>query len=231
MIGGARMRPKVGLITIGQSPRPDILDDIRVILGQGPEVIMVGALDSFSKEEVLSLISSSSPSKQGYFVTRLRDGTLVTVPKECIIERIGSALQKLENQDVRLAAILCMGDYPAYPYGGIFLKPSEIIMQLITSFQDNEKGVIVIPLEEERQLANERWSLRNVGSRIMVLPIGSDWNAVHSLSEEIQAVMPTFVLLECMGYDEHLKTHLKEKVNCPVILPKTLLAYILKGFI
>ena len=47
------MRSKtIGMITIGQSPRVDVVPEIREILGDGIEVLEAGALDGLSLEEV-----------------------------------------------------------------------------------------------------------------------------------------------------------------------------------
>jgi len=222
------MKPRIGLITIGQSPRPDIVNEMRTLLGNGTEILEAGALDGLSKEEVLDFIASAGTAKQGYLVTRLQDGTSITIPKEYVADRIGFALQKLENQHVGFAAILCVGDFPEYTFGGILLRPGKLLIQLVMSIQRGGKGVIVIPLEEERHEAKQRWNLPNVDSIIKVIPTGADSDTVDRLLEEIKGEAPTFVVLECMGWGENLKNLLKEKVNCPVILPKTLLACTLK---
>jgi protein AroM len=222
------MKRKIGLITIGQSPRPDIINEMRKILGLELEIVESGALDGLSKEKVLALNSSSGPSGQGYLVTRLRDGTIVTVPKVCVIEGIGSALQEFHNQNIGVAAVLCVGDFPEYSFDGVFIRPGELLIQLVKALQIKGKGILVIPLEKERQSAAQRWDLPGLDCKIKVLPIGADWDFVCRLSEEVKAEDPRFVVLECLGYTERMKACIRDKVNCPVILPKSLLAYVLK---
>ena len=43
---------KIGMITIGQSPRVDIVPEIKEILGEEIEVLEAGALDGLSLEQV-----------------------------------------------------------------------------------------------------------------------------------------------------------------------------------
>ena len=225
------MKRKIGLITIGQSPRPDIVNEMKEIAGLKLEIIESGALDGLSKEQVRALNSSSDPSRQGYLVTRLRDGTTVTVPKVCVVERIGSALQEFHNQDIGLAAVLCVGEFPEYSFDGVFIRPGELVIQLVKALQIKGKGIIVIPLEEERQSAARRWDLPGLDCKIKVLPSGADWELVCRLSEEVKAEDPGFVVLECMGYTERMKACIRNKVDCPVILPKSLLDHVLKEII
>ena len=42
---------KIGAITVGQSPRVDLIPEIQPILGDSVEIIQAGTLDGLSKEE------------------------------------------------------------------------------------------------------------------------------------------------------------------------------------
>ena len=52
---------KVGAVTIGQSPRDDILRDVEDILGKEMELVQAGALDDMTLEEVQALRPDGSP--------------------------------------------------------------------------------------------------------------------------------------------------------------------------
>ena len=57
---------KVGLITVGQSPRSDVVPDMAAILGGDVEILEAGALDGLSREQIAPLAPegmtrSSSP--------------------------------------------------------------------------------------------------------------------------------------------------------------------------
>ena len=47
---------KIGAVTIGQSPRSDVIADIRPILGSEVDVVEAGALDGLTKEEIAKLV-------------------------------------------------------------------------------------------------------------------------------------------------------------------------------
>lgn len=49
------MNQRVGMITVGQSPRDDIVPNMSQALGANIEVIEKGALDGLSTEEIQSL--------------------------------------------------------------------------------------------------------------------------------------------------------------------------------
>ena len=48
-------RPVVGLVTIGQSPRPDIVPDMAEITGPGVEIREAGALDGLGRAAIDAL--------------------------------------------------------------------------------------------------------------------------------------------------------------------------------
>ena len=47
---------KIGAITVGQSPRVDLIPEIQPILGDSVEIIQSGALDGLSKEEISKFV-------------------------------------------------------------------------------------------------------------------------------------------------------------------------------
>ncbi len=46
------MATRVGMITIGQSPRVDVVPEVAALVGRPMEVVEAGALDGLSLEEV-----------------------------------------------------------------------------------------------------------------------------------------------------------------------------------
>ena len=72
---------KIGVITIGQSPKTDILPDMMMILGKDYEIAEAGALDDYTLEEIQKL---ECDADEKLLVTRMRDGTEVKIPDEFV---------------------------------------------------------------------------------------------------------------------------------------------------
>ena len=65
---------KVGAVTIGQSPREDVVQDLLPLMGEQVELIQAGALDELTREEVQAF----APGPEDYaLISRLRDGSSV----------------------------------------------------------------------------------------------------------------------------------------------------------
>ena len=96
----------IGLVTIGQSPRTDVVPKMAVVMGPGVVVREAGALDGLSRADIEALAPSAG---QEILVTRLADGSPVLLGKEKIVglveERIAALLANLLV--ARVIAELC----------------------------------------------------------------------------------------------------------------------------
>jgi protein AroM len=61
----------IGLLTIGQSPRDDVLPGLLEILGEGYEIIEAGALDDLTLEDINKV---EFKHDDYILVSRMRDG-------------------------------------------------------------------------------------------------------------------------------------------------------------
>lgn len=80
---------KNGAITVGQSPRVDLIPEIQPILGDSVEIIQAGALDGLSKEEIAKFVPRPG---ENVLVSRLTDGTSATFGESYILPRLRFAL-------------------------------------------------------------------------------------------------------------------------------------------
>lgn len=72
------MTPEIAFVTIGQSGRPGIGNDVLAMLPAGVRVTVTGALDDLTTED----IAAARPEDGGdTLFTRLRDGTPVAVSR------------------------------------------------------------------------------------------------------------------------------------------------------
>ncbi len=89
------MKRKLGTITIGQSPRDDVIPEMLPYLGENVEVIQAGALDGLTYEEILEF----EPKEGDYvLVSKLRDGRSVKFAEKHILPRLQNCIDKLEAE-------------------------------------------------------------------------------------------------------------------------------------
>ena len=96
---------KVAFITIGQSPREDVMSEIKPYL-TGIDYFEIGLLDGLSDEEIASLRAEEGELE---YVTRLRDGREVKASKRKLERILERKLEKISHAD--LAVMLCTGEF------------------------------------------------------------------------------------------------------------------------
>ncbi|WP_347354356.1 AroM family protein [Acetoanaerobium noterae] len=103
------MKRKLGAITIGQSPRDDVIPEMIELLGDDIEVLQAGALDGLTLEE----IEKFTPEKGDYvLVSKLRDGSSVKFAERHILPRLQECIDKLENEGADIILFICTGVFP-----------------------------------------------------------------------------------------------------------------------
>jgi len=114
---------RIGFITIGHSPRVDVVPEMTPILGD-VEIIECGALDDLTLEEIQKL----APREGDYvLVTRLRDGTQVKLSREKIVKHLQTCIEKLEKE-VDVIGILCTGEFPELKSKKLLIEPSLLLL-------------------------------------------------------------------------------------------------------
>ncbi|MCW0235679.1 MAG: AroM family protein, partial [Ferrovibrio sp.] len=100
------LRRRVASLTVGQTPRADVLPDILAHMPVPVEVEEFGALDGLSDGEIAAL----APQADEYcLITRLRDGREVLVSKPRVAERLEAICRSLDSQRFDLVVILSTG--------------------------------------------------------------------------------------------------------------------------
>src|SRR5258705_7069819 len=84
---------KVGLITVGQAPRSDVVPDMAAILGGDVEIVEAGALHGLTREQIAPLAPEGDDE---ILFTRLADGSSFFLGKSKVIPRIQAKNAALE---------------------------------------------------------------------------------------------------------------------------------------
>ncbi|MFB9949253.1 AroM family protein [Rhizobium puerariae] len=103
---GAEPHHRVMFLSVGQTPRADLIGDMLTNLDVPIEALEIGALDGLSKAEIDDL--KVRPGEQS-IVTRLSDNTDVVVSKPRIAERMAKIAAAFHPNEFDLVVILSTG--------------------------------------------------------------------------------------------------------------------------
>lgn len=215
------MSVKIGFLTIGQSPRDDVVPEIVSFLDPGIEVVESGALDGLSPAEIGKLC----PEKGDFpLITRLRDKSSAVIGKRKIIPLLQKKIFELEKQGVTLSALLCTEDFSEIKWRKPFLLPSRILFSFMTSVLRQGKLGVLVPLEEQKTEVGKKWE--KTGLKLIVEAF-NPYLGTRELEDVVNYIKKEkvdFIVLDCIGYNLEIKDKLRQATAKPVLLARSVLA-------
>lgn len=222
-----RVTKTIGLLTIGQSPRPDGLGhDVRTVLGSGFHVIERGALDGMSDEEIARMEPRDASDYR--LITLLRTGRSVEIAKSAILQRLQEQIWDLErNADVDGTLLMCTGAFPPFEHDKPLLCPQEALYGAVTGLAGDRRLGALIPLESQREQSLRKWRERGV-AEVQVFPASpygeNPIPAIEAASRAAREAGVAVLFLDCFGYDLAMKSAARQSFRGPVVLARTLAA-------
>jgi len=219
---------KIGIITIGQSPRDDIVPEIRAILGREHAIVEAGAIDGYTIKDVKD--QEVLPCDD-ILVSRMRDGTEVKVTKRFVVPLIQNRISEMEDEGIEVILVLCTGKFPEFRSNTLIVTPSKFIRGVVEgSIRKGRLGVIY-PAQEQTAKAQDEWGKENLNVYADVAsPYGSD-EEIERLADRLSGEDLDLILLNCMGFSGRMKRLIFERTKKPVIQANALVARVLKELI
>lgn len=212
------MPKKLGLVTIGQSPRRDLVEDFYKILPHDIEVVEVGALDDFKTKEEAEHFISPRPGETLY-ISRLRDGCEIRISKEKLIPLVQSKISYLELVGVDIIAILCSGEFPEFACKIPVIYPDRILKSVVSSFSYKGGSAVIIPSREQVEYAYDKWSTYLKDIEVYpISPYASSMVSFIELGKVINEKNLRLVIMDCMGYKTSHKNALKSKAPNAIVV-------------
>lgn len=202
----------VGAVTIGQTPRDDIVPELGAALGPGYDIEQVGVLDGLSTAEIEA---QSGKRGRGRIVTRLRDGEEVRVGQRFVNQRFERCVGDLDGR-VAMILVLCTGDLPWIKTQAPILYPGRILQSLTQSLGVERLGVLT-PGAEQIRAQRRRWG--SLARRVFVAqasPYGPP-EAFETAAERLGRKRVGVVVMDCIGYTQRMQQTVRASLDVPVL--------------
>src|SRR5262245_15085131 len=217
------LRPVVGLVTIGQSPRSDVVPDMIAVIGPGVGVREAGALDGLGRAEIAALAPTGDDE---ILVTRLADGAPVFVGKPKIVGLVERRIAALEREGATLTALLCTGAFPRLSSTRPLILPHPVLLGTLRGVSCPGRLGVLTPSVPHVPQTEARW--RRDGFDPVVAPLspyeGEDPAAVRRAAEAMRAGGAGVIVMDCMGFRRKTRDELRELTGVPVLLANLLVA-------
>lgn len=195
-------------VTIGQSPRPDLLEQLLARLPSDVQVIEVGALDLVAAEGLDLLRHGPDRPIEGYpLTTRLRDGTLVTLDEEELAPLVQAAIDRGEEAGAVLTLLLCAGGFLGATAHGRLVRPFDAAVEQLRSMGARRLAVVV-PFEGQARTAHTKF----LGMGFAPITIGGDPATLDPSS-----IVADAIVLDYVGHPSASVDVLRRRVRIPLL--------------
>ena len=211
------------MLTIGQTPRTDILPAFKEIMGPGYDFKEAGALDGLTYKQIDAL---GFEAEDYILATRLNDGHEVKVTKRALLPHIQRKINELEDAGVRITVIMCTGKFPPFKSKGLVVTPSEILRGTLEACLKKGKLGIVYPAKEQINYMEHEFGRTGI-------ELYGDFYSPYSkegldlLCSRLVKEKLDLVFLNCFGYGRDLKTAVEKATNVPAIQSNAVIAKVL----
>jgi len=214
---------KLGVITIGQSPRNDVVGEIREILGH-VKIVERGCLDELTNEQIESL---KPAEREPFLVTVLRDGSSVQVSKEKTVQLLKKGIKELEKEGVTSIVLLCTGDFLDLESKKRLIQLGKLIGGLVEGMlAPEEKLGVIVPCSGQIGQTKKKWS--HLDPVVEAASPYEDSGKILEVAERLRVENVDLTVLDCIGYTRQMKQTVREITEKPVILARSLLARVLR---
>jgi len=201
---------KLGVIVIGQSPRPDLVDPLRAMLPKD-EILEIGALDD------TDLGGVSDPTRMRYpLMTLLRDGSRVVVDESELTPLLQRALERLEGQGAAVSLLACAGPFAEVRGLTPLVRPFVVASSTLHSLGIQHIGV-VCPSQAQKDPCFRKWTEAGFHSTVWAPDEGeshqpSAYRVAGRMSREIECVV-----LDYVGYSSGYRQAIWSATGLPTL--------------
>lgn len=214
---------RIGLLTIGQSPRTDVTEDLNRVLVGGLEIVERGALDGLTAKAIEERFRPGPDDT--VYVTRLRDGTEVEVAKEKVVPLMQEKIEELESEGVDAIVILCSGEFPEFRSSVPVVYPDKLLKGFASAVSARGPVAVLIPLAKQAGYAKAKWS-RYYRQLIVesVSPYSAGEAEFRGVARRLAAERVSMTVMDCVGYTFRHKRIVAGITGKPVVATRGVVA-------
>jgi protein AroM len=215
------MRPRLGIVTIGQTPRPDLA---AVFGAVAPDAVIDvrGALDAFSPADARLL---EHPDASYPLLVRLRDDTTAEVPMSVIHPLAEAVAGRLVHDGAYAVVIACAGEFPAIPLPVPTVLPGRILPAMVRALTTERRIGVVAPIEAQLSAAEEKWK-QDGFEPVLTWASPTNHHDIERATAAMRDARVSLVVLDCMGHDDDYTRNFEERVGCRVISAQSAAAHV-----
>ena len=214
--------PALALVTIGQAPRHDLAAAVIDGLPAGIEISQRGVLDGLSADEVTARYGSRPGGE--LLVTKLADGTVVTLDAAAVDRGLQDAVTAAEVSGAGTIVVLCTGGFPdLHTENAWLVEPDAVVTATSAGLLGGRRVGILVPMPDQIDAASRKGHALEEPCFAAASPSGSD-AAVIAAARRLVDDGADALILDCMGYAPHHRDAIRAAgITAPVLVSGSVL--------
>lgn len=217
---------RIGMVTVGQSPRDDLVPFMTPLFTRPVQVLESGALDDLGAAEIAAL--GPEPGEVG-IAARLRDGSETLLSHAKIFPRVQRCADRLRGDGAELLVILCGADWTALASDVLVVNPGRVFPAIVAALAAGRRLGVIKPAAGQIDQARRQFAERGIEA---VVTAASPYTPrrlddVRRAAEHLAAASVDLVWMTCVGMDEAMREVVGEVTGRPAILARSILARVI----
>jgi len=215
---------RIATVTVGQSPRNDILPEIRQTIGDGVDITEVGVLDNLTEDEIAAMAPVGNEPR---LCTRLRDGREVVTSKAKTAIKLNAVLEQLAAGDFDDIVLLCTGYFEDVHCSKPLIESQRLVDSYLAAISfGNRKIGVMVPLAEQTEESKQHADYES-----SAVAFASPYSGDRLREAGQQLADMDLIVMHCMGYTNAMRRTVMEASGKPVVLARNVIAYGIKQLI
>ncbi len=217
-------RTRLGVVTIGQTPRIDLTAELELLL-PGVELVERGVLDHLSAEQ----IAGAAPAHDDHtLTTRLADGGSAVIGERAVMQRLPGLLAALEPE-VDAILLACTGPFPELPHTKPLFVPDRIISHAVAATAPSGRPVgIIAPLPAQVPDTRRKFAAALPADRPVLVAAASPYTGtaedLRGAARELADQGAALLAMDCFGYTAAMRAVIADETGLPVIVARSVAA-------
>ncbi|MDF2811497.1 MAG: AroM protein [Microvirga sp.] len=211
---------RLAFVTIGQSPRDDIVPEMLADIGGDVEAHEFGALDGRSDQEIADLAPRTGETA---FATRLKNGSEVAISKERVEVWLEELLERIDLQRFDAVVLLCTGTHVKPLRHTLMIEAQRIVDSMVESMAASAQRLgVMLPLERQIAEFPKRHVFNSASTPKLVAASPYAGDDVAAKAAELADC--DLVIMHCMGYSEAMRAEARTAISAPVLLSRRIVS-------
>ncbi len=213
---------RLGIVTIGQTPRPDLISPLANLAARC-DLEIRGALDGLSLTAIDELVSvqPKDPNARYPLVTTLSSGAVITVDESALSPLVQKRIDELDEAGVEASLLLCAGPFESLTSTSPLLRPFDIAVKTLRAMGISRLASVV-PTNGQIDPSRIKWEAAGFAVSIWSLPDVPPRTSVEDWLQNMYSMATAIHTVECIvfdyvGYPAEVLARARKRVDVSIV--------------